>query len=211
MTKNRSIKIAVLVLALALITSCFVGTTFAKYISTSEGSAAAIVAKWDIELNDEAIEEDFNFNLFAVVSNVDAETGIVGTGDDANVDNTRVIDGENVSLIAPGTGGSVTIKLADASEVTTQYDVDFTVDAAGVPLKWSKTNNGTDWAEWNDATFDIVDASFDAEGNATITLYYMWAFEQADVAAGDLADTTLGLAAAAKPTVTAKVTVTQVN
>ena len=202
MTKNRSIKIAVLVLALALITSCFVGTTFAKYQSTATGNASALVAKWDVKLNGTAISNNFDFDLFAAVNEV--VDNKVTANDDTEVTNTRLVDENAVSLIAPGTGGSVTIALSNASEVTAVYSVAFTANEAEVPLKWSKTNNGTDWAETVES-LNITDADF-VDGAATITLYYMWAFGDEASIAGD---TALGVEGSAQPTVSATVTVTQ--
>lgn len=50
MKKNWYLRIAGLMLALAMITSCFVGSTFAKYVTRAEGSDNARVAKWGIVL-----------------------------------------------------------------------------------------------------------------------------------------------------------------
>ena len=44
--KNRTLRAAVLMLALVLITSCFVGGTFAKYVTSGEAGDNARVAKW---------------------------------------------------------------------------------------------------------------------------------------------------------------------
>ena len=43
--KNRTLRAAVLMLALVLITSCFVGGTFAKYVTSGDAGDNARVAK----------------------------------------------------------------------------------------------------------------------------------------------------------------------
>ena len=43
---NRTMRAAVLLLALVLITSCFVGGTFAKYVTSGDAADLARVAKW---------------------------------------------------------------------------------------------------------------------------------------------------------------------
>lgn len=57
MKKTKLMRAALLLLVLTLITSCFVGGTFAKYTTSAEGSDTARVAKWGfkqttIELGD---------------------------------------------------------------------------------------------------------------------------------------------------------------
>ena len=48
MKKNWTVKVAALMLALTMITACFVGSTFAKYVTRAEGQDEARVAKWGI-------------------------------------------------------------------------------------------------------------------------------------------------------------------
>ena len=194
-------KIATLMLALTLITCCFVGSTFAKYTSESTATDSATVAKWAFTVGSDNIvaNNTFTFDLFSTVYDLDAETDKVLTTDDAQIVN----DSEGKVLIAPGCGGYVTVTLTNSSEVEATYAVAYTAAEAGVPLKWSATNNGTDWTE---TPTNISATTIAAGGQATITLYYMWAFE------GDnTADTTLGAAGTAAPSITAVVTVTQAD
>lgn len=52
MKKNRTMRVAALLLALTLITSCFVGGTFAKYATTAEAaSGSATAAVWFSAIN----------------------------------------------------------------------------------------------------------------------------------------------------------------
>lgn len=56
MKKSKSIRVAAGLLTLTLITSCFVGGTFAKYVTkaTGDGNDLARVAKWGVEIDAEA-------------------------------------------------------------------------------------------------------------------------------------------------------------
>ncbi len=42
MKKNWTVKVAALMLALTMITACFVGSTFAKYVTKAEGQDNAL-------------------------------------------------------------------------------------------------------------------------------------------------------------------------
>ena len=46
--KNHTLKLAGILLALVLVTSCFVGGTFAKYVTEGTGSDSARVAKFGV-------------------------------------------------------------------------------------------------------------------------------------------------------------------
>ena len=48
--KNKTMRVAALLLALTLMTSCFVGGTFAKYVTGAETQDTARVAKWGVML-----------------------------------------------------------------------------------------------------------------------------------------------------------------
>lgn len=48
MKKNWTTRVAVALLALTMITSCFVGSTFAKYVTKAQGEDNARVAKWGV-------------------------------------------------------------------------------------------------------------------------------------------------------------------
>ena len=152
MTKNRSIKIAVLVLALALITSCFVGTTFAKYTSTGDGSSSARVALWKVTTGAAGTAvingaDSVTFDLFDTIK----DTG--GTAAETDV---KVGDDENI--IAPGTEGSFDLIIKNASEVTAAYGLSFTLtNTANVPLEF-KVGNGA----WQ-STLTNVALNSDAE------------------------------------------------
>ncbi len=89
MKKNGTMRVAVLLLALTLISACFVGGTFAKYTTSTQGSDSARVAYWGF-VEDASTE----LELFA---NIHTEAGAT----DATV---KSENGDNV--VAPGTSGS---------------------------------------------------------------------------------------------------------
>ena len=49
--KNKFLKIASLLVVVFLITTCVIGTTFAKYTTGASGSDSARIAKWGIEVS----------------------------------------------------------------------------------------------------------------------------------------------------------------
>lgn len=59
MTKRKSIvsKILLAIVALTLISCCFLGSTFARYTSGGTGSAGTSVAKWDVGFDTEGQTE----------------------------------------------------------------------------------------------------------------------------------------------------------
>ncbi len=65
MTKKKSIftKLFVALVALTLISCCFLGSTFARYTSGDNGSASVEVAVWDVEITGDAVgESPFTFS-----------------------------------------------------------------------------------------------------------------------------------------------------
>ena len=207
MTKNRSMRIAVLVLALALITCCFVGTTFAKYTSKATGSSVGTVAKWAVSVNGTNIavtpDATLTFNLFDTVNEADTTTAEEDVADD---------------VIAPGTGGSVSFSLVNNSEVNATYTITFaeTANASSIPIEYA-TNIAEGTANWTDdpTTLTLTPAVGDKlemnETQTSGTIYWRWAFGDGST---DTADTALGIGAQTAPatvTLTATVTVDQVD
>lgn len=203
--KKRSpmMRVASIMLVLCLALSCAVFGTLAKYTSdATSGTSTASVAKWSftVEGTDIATAETFTANLF----------GETLLDSDIATAETDVASGK----IAPGTSGKIELNVANKSDVNATYAVDFTANEAGVPLQWSL--DGSTWKDSIDALdFDSKDEADNAgvvamnDGTASDTLYWQWVyFVDAE---GDTADTALGIAASAQPTVTVKVTATQVD
>ena len=168
MKKNKMMRIASVLLVAALLSTCAISGTFAKYIDTASGDATAQVAKWDVAVVAKG-EDSFAFDLFETILDTDGNA-------EADV---------AAGKIAPGTKGQFTIALNSNSEVTTDCKIDFTVtNAAGVPIEFS-----TDGASWDDDLADITKTIAVNEAySEEITVYWQWAIGDttgADNAYGD--------------------------
>lgn len=107
MKKNWTVKVAALMLALTMITACFVGSTFAKYVTRAEGQDEARVAKWGIIMSATG-EPGFKTEYEADDPNY---TDPDGTGLTVKSDN-----GDKV--VAPGTkSDGVTVTIQGTPEV----------------------------------------------------------------------------------------------
>lgn len=134
MKKTKFMRAALLLLVLTLITSCFVGGTFAKYTTSAEGTDKARVAYWGFD------QEAYTaFDLF-----------------DVTYDNVKAQNNENV--VAPGTSKSTTFafgytgntaKSITAPEVKYNFKVDVTTTGTttefdnNTSFKWT-LQKGTD-------------------------------------------------------------------
>ena len=222
-------RIASFLLIAVLATTCVISGTFAKYTSDFSGSDSARVAKWAFSFGDSNSDttgdevmsagSNFTFNLFSSINDYAGKSNAVDTDVDVNG------KGDDATVIAPGTWGSVTIYLKNDSEVNATYTVVFTetwdslpAGATRIPLVYS--TNGTNWMTLADIN-DLFDGNDDSltnpkdiamNGNAQITLYWMWAFDTTDDAgSSDTTDTLLGWDGDATVTLTASVNVTQKN
>ena len=88
---NRTMRAAVLLLALVLITSCFVGGTFAKYVTEGDGGDQARVAKFGVTV---AATDNSMFKTKYATDDQQANTA----GISASVESTT-----KDNLVAPGT------------------------------------------------------------------------------------------------------------
>lgn len=210
MKKNKIMRAAALMLSLTLVSSCFVGGTFAKYVSEATGTDSARVAKWSFEVNDAEITtaNTFTFDLFATATLKD-------TDGNTETDVAAADAATQKQLIAPGTQGQFDIVLENLSEVSAKYAIDYTVtepENTDIPILFS-VDNGSSWtADLADVAASDTDTKLAANnGTKTITVKWMWAYEQTNVAAGDAADTALGIKGTDTVTVSAKVTATQID
>lgn len=138
MKNNRIMKAAGALLVLVLVTSCFVGSTFAKYTTTGRGDDTARVAKFGVSI-------EANGSTFAKEYATD-DQHVAGTIAKS------VVSSDNDKLVAPGTKGnmvSMTISGKPEVAVNVQYAATLTlndkwVDADGkfyCPLQ-IKVNTG---------------------------------------------------------------------
>lgn len=205
MKKTKLMRAALLLLVLTLITSCFVGGTFAKYVTKGNSTDSARVAKWGVEIaaNGETFAKEY----------------------DSGATIKTVISTKNV--VAPGTSGSMAkMTLTGTPEVAVKvsYVADFTVTG------WAIDNNtyycplvitvngtefkGTDYTSAEDFKAKVETAingysknyaaniNLAGQGSDSLDISWKWAFE-----GNDENDTKLGNLETA-PTVSLKVTTT---
>lgn len=236
MNRNRLMKASAFLLVSTMATSCFVGSTFAKYVSKGEGEDSARVAKWGVEV--EVTGDGFKT--------------IYGKDDvNANVGDTVVSSNEE-KVVAPGTKGTFGgVKISGKPEVAVKVETTATVDLSGwnvadgdefyCPLKFTvgeKTINGLDYSRvtaGGEASFEYAIKTAIQEATTKqleagtdlstvgddITYSWEWPFEESTGTAAiqdNILDTKLGDNAAddnpdndPKISITVKTTVTQIN
>ena len=149
MKKNSTWRAAALLLALTLITSCFVGGTFAKYVTSGEGTSKARVAKFGVTVGSSG-------TLFSDQYTTDDTTasGIIYSVTAYN--KTSSAAGDNV--VAPGTKNEegITFTLTGKPEVAVKVDVavtgkDSAVSATDIYL--SKTENQATYPDLTKAPY----------------------------------------------------------
>lgn len=210
--KNYTMRIAAGVMTAALLSTCAISSTFAKYTSESTGTATARVAKWDILFGggETTMNKKFTFDLYSTLYDTTANNA-----------ETDVKTGDDVTRIAPGTQGSFAVKIKNNSEVTAKYTVSFAIGYADdtantevksvtIPLQFSK--DGSDWkTSIADLNIDNTAAvNLAMGGNDTYTVYWKWDYEDTTDDDRDKNDTILGTAGA-EIQITATVTATQVD
>lgn len=116
-------RVAGLLLALVLVTSCFVGGTFAKYVTSGTGADHAKVAKWGVKVTAHG-EGDIFASTYDQI---------------AGKDDTVVAGGE-YKVIAPGTkkDNAAVVYLSGKPEVTVK--VTYNADNFALTGKWAYNN-----------------------------------------------------------------------
>lgn len=207
MKKNRTMRVASSLMVLVLITSCIIGGTFAKYVTTANSEDSARVAYWGFQSTNAIDITD----LFKDVYATDDTTTYTGTN---SVDSE---DGDDV--IAPGTTNSDTFAFAydETNAAAPEVAYTFTVDTTGstcadsiknnANIQW-KLDNGS-WGTWDQLIASIKALSGDASGSKVYgpntlptgfttaddvhTVAWQWVFSTGDGA--DATDTAMGNAA----------------
>lgn len=200
--KRRLATILGVLMVLVLLTTCLVGGTFAKYVSRATASDSARVALWDWEIDDVDVVTDNSTKTFTC----DLFSAVKDTGGADDEEDISIADG---SIIAPGTSGSIEIKIKNLSEVDGTYEIDFTLtNADNIPIEFALDGTTTWKSDISD--LDIAAAELvNTTGTHTHIIYWRWVIG-ADATA-DEADTHLGIAGIATVTVKADVTFTQVD
>ena len=234
MTKKKSgktMRLAGLLLVLVLVTSCFVGGTFAKYVTSGAGTDSARVAKFGVTVT-------ANGTLFAEEYATD-DTNVVGT-----IAKSVVSSESGKNVVAPGTKGNmVSMSLTGTPEVAVRVSYEATtmelgdnwVDGTGAYYCPLKITVGTDVLdgltyasadEFENAVKEKIAAySKDYEagtdlstvGTDSLAISWEWPFEDTTTGAKQTneKDTYLGDQAAADEagtiTLEVKTTVTQID
>lgn len=191
MGKNKTMKMILITLLIAMIALVLVSGTYAKYTSSASGSDTARVAKWSFNVgeNDIVAKDTFTFDLFKTITDTDVVS--------ANAD----------KVIAPGTSGSFDLVLENKSETSAKYGITYTVtNTASIPVQFSV--NGKDWT---DNLANVVESDTDTKldannGRKTIKIQWKWACD-----GDDTTDVNLGKVGTAKLIVQADVTATQID
>lgn len=202
MKSNKMMKLAMCLLVAVALTTCSVSGTFAKYASEVTVSDTARVAKWDIKINNVKQDQWSNSVVFDLFSYTDANVDVDGTG--------------NEKVIAPGTTGEFTFTIANASEVTANYEIAIAeTNANNIPIEY-KVGNGA-WTVPTDGKLTVQSAENIAMGaSKDIVVAWRWAFEGADstnftTTQTTDTDTALGTAGTATVTVAATINAVQVD
>lgn len=237
MNRNRLMKASAFLLVSTMATSCFVGSTFAKYVSEGEGEDSARVAKWGVkvEVTGDGFKTEYDKDDYQ--SSVKGDT---------------VISSTEEKVVAPGTKGTFGgVKISGKPEVAVKVETIATVDLSGwnvadsdefyCPLKFTvgeKTINGLDYSKdtaggessfenaiktaIQEVTTQQLEAGTDLSTvGDDITYSWEWPFEESTGTAAiqdDILDTKLGDNAAddnpdndPKISITVKTTVTQID
>ena len=134
MKKNKAMRFASGLLAVALLTTCAVSGTFAKYVTTTEGADSARVAKWGVEVTTSTK------SLFA------SSYTTTDTSASSIANSVQVANSGTDLLVAPGTStaNSLTFSITGKPEVAVKVDPVLTVTgdvhlAAGTYTDYTKT------------------------------------------------------------------------
>lgn len=239
MRKNWTMRAAVLLLALVLISSCFVGGTFAKYVTAGNSSDTARVAKFGVTIT-------ANGTMFAKEYDTD-DKDVKGTITQSVV-SSGVKDAENDTrdnLVAPGTEGNMTsVTLSGTPEVAVEVKYTAEVKLENWVAKASDDAEASYYCPLKitvgDTTYFGMDYASDAEFAAKVkeaidgytaqykpntdlskqevktpVVSWAWDFNGDGVKQTDVKDTYLGDQAAkdnaAKVTIAIATTVTQID
>ena len=235
--KNVTLRAAAVLFALALITSCFVGGTFAKYVTNGTGSDKARVAKFGVTV-------EANGTMFAEQYDTDKEAKTVVSS------RVGVAEGKKDNVVAPGTSGKmVSMKLSGQPEVDVHVNYAPTVTLSD---NWKDKDNNfycplqikvngimidghrfTDKQQFVDEIVKAIvnhqknnvvykagtDLSTDTVGDNALTISWAWPFETAtsddptpetaaaEKAANNVKDTYLGDQAALNNAATIEISV----
>ncbi|MBQ4564451.1 MAG: hypothetical protein IJA58_08210 [Lachnospiraceae bacterium] len=122
MKKNRTLRAASLLLALTLITSCFVGSTFAKYTTKDDGTDTARVAKWGVTV----LVSGSLFGENYVPNSATASKDMISASAQQSVDSQGAVSGIDIkNIVAPGTKSDEGLLLGVQGHPEVAYSVSY--------------------------------------------------------------------------------------
>ena len=187
MKTNKIFRIAAILLMAVVLTTCVIGSTFAKYTNVVNATAdSATVATWDVQITTDGSTDVESFDLFATIKDSNGTT-------EEDVANDK---------IAPGTSGEFQFKIKNASEVTAKCTVTLNVTNNNIPIEFSF--DGVNYNKSN-TEYSVENLAAESAAATTVTVKWRWAFT------GNDGDTDLGTAGTATVTVGATITAEQVD
>ncbi len=148
MKKNRMLKIASAMIMLCLITTCAIGTTFAKYTTANSASDTARVAKWGVEVSASG----------TMFGKAYGANGAGSFGDSIMAETSGSVNTASADkVVAPGTKNDtgIQIKLKGQPEVSFEFtatanptqDIFLGINTYGVMVEAHGVNAATDFIE----------------------------------------------------------------
>ena len=210
MKKNNTMRVAAGLAVAALLSTCLVSGTFAKYTTDASSQDSARVAKFGVELvaNKKAFAETYNEKNAAAAS-VSASENVVAPGTSGVLEATQVTGTPEVAVHVDNTA-EVTLGDNWVGENGKYYcPLEVTVGNQ-TPLKGTTYSSA---AEFKEAIEDAVKSTSndyqvgDDITSASPSVAWKWAFE----GNSDPDDTALGDAANAKIDIKVTTTVTQID
>lgn len=144
--KHWTLRAAGLLFALVLITSCFVGGTFAKYVTSKSASDSARVARFGVEIT---AADDTAFKTAYVTNDTAAGVGV------SSVISSIGTSGTRDKVVAPGTGEDKAATLSITGTPEVAVHVELTMSGMDVFLKAGDHPDLT--ATSPTATFNLAD------------------------------------------------------
>jgi hypothetical protein len=190
---SKTVRAAILLLVLCMISTAMLGGTFAKYTSEYAGQDTALIAKWNV-----TVEE--GGTAFAISPSDAVPLDLFDHAYNTNILSTAGSD----KIIAPGVKGDFTLNIANTGDVAAKMTFDFEASgsASTAPIEYS-----LDESNWGDLTtletnlegLAQMESVAETDGTALQTVYWRWPYEQYDstdpeLAAADEDDTDLGIA-----------------
>ncbi|WP_343210713.1 hypothetical protein [Anaerolentibacter hominis] len=171
MKKNKIRNLAVLALALTLVTTSLMSGTLAKYATTVTGTGTGSAAKWAVAVsaNGATQTSNFTFNL-----------------EDTGTNKDNVASGK----IAPGSTGSIVVGVdATGTEVDTVLKAKLdTTGLKGLPIKFYDSDAASATEITGEITLGNVAAGAEANvAEVNKTIYWKWIEGDTDTAIGSKA------------------------